>query len=65
MICEDEPGILKLFELAPKPKYNIIPVDSGKECIERFAEEMKRGKKEHLLLLDYKINDMSGDIIAR
>jgi CheY-like chemotaxis protein len=65
MIWEDAPDVLKLFELALKPKFNIIPVDSGKECIERFTEEKKRGKKLHLLLLDNNINDMSGDIIGR
>ena len=65
MICEDEPDILKLYGLALKPKYNVILVNSGEECIKRFTEERKRGNKIHLLLVDYKIGDMSGDLIAR
>jgi CheY-like chemotaxis protein len=65
MICEDEPDILKLYGLALKPKYNVILVNSGEECIKRFIEERKRGNKIHLLLVDYKIGDMSGDLIAR
>jgi CheY-like chemotaxis protein len=65
MICEDEPDILKLYGLALKPKYNVILVNSGEECIKRFIEERKRGNKIHLLLVDYKIGDMSGDLITR
>lgn len=61
MICEDELDLLKLFGLALKSKYNVILVGSGKECIKRFIEERKQGNRIHLLLLDYKIIDMSGE----
>jgi hypothetical protein len=40
-------------------------ISSGEECIKRFIEEKNQGNKIHLLLLDYKIGDMSGDFIAR
>jgi CheY-like chemotaxis protein len=43
----------------------LILIGSGEECIKRFIEEQKQGNKIHLLLLDYKISDMSGDFIAR
>jgi CheY-like chemotaxis protein len=65
MICEDEPDVLYLFELLLKSKYNIIIVDSGEECIKRYIEELKRGNKIHLILLDYKLSDMMGDSVAR
>lgn len=53
MICEDEPDVLYSFELQLKSKYNIIMVDSGEECIKKYIEELKRGNKIHLILLDY------------
>ena len=65
MICEDEPDVLYLFELLLKSKYNIIVVDSGEECIKKYIEEIKRGNKIHLILLDYKLSDMMGDSVAR
>jgi response regulator RpfG family c-di-GMP phosphodiesterase len=48
-----------------KSKYDIILISSCEECIKRFIEEKNQGNKIHLLLLDYKIGDMSGDFIAR
>lgn len=65
MICEDDPDLLKLFGLALKPRYNVILVNSGEECIKRFNEARKRGNKIHLLLLDYRLGDVSGDYVAR
>ena len=40
-------------------------VDSGEECIKKYIEELKRGNKIHLILLDYKLSDMMGDSVAR
>jgi CheY-like chemotaxis protein len=65
MICEDEPDVLYSFELQLKSRYNIIMVDSGEECIKKYIEELKRGNKIHLILLDYKLSDMMGDSVAR
>jgi CheY-like chemotaxis protein len=65
MICEDEPDVLYSFELQLKSKYNIIMVDSGEKCIKKYIEELKRGNKIHLILLDYRLSDMMGDSVAR
>ena len=65
MICEDEPDVLLSFEIMLKSKYNIMLVDSGEECIEKYIEEINRGNKIHLILLDYKLSDMMGDSVAR
>ena len=65
MICDDEPDVLLSFELALEPKYNVIQVDSGKDCIDKFIKEKNRGNKIHLLLLDYRLGDMFGDSVAR
>ncbi|MGH9987805.1 MAG: response regulator [Nitrososphaeraceae archaeon] len=65
MICEDDPDLLKLFGMAFKSKYNVILVSSGEECIRKFTEEKNRGNKIDLILLDYKLSDISGDSVAR
>ena len=64
MICDDEADLLNLFKRGLELKYDVIIVDSGKECIERYISEKHRGKKIHVLLLDYKLGDMLGDIVA-
>ena len=54
-----------LFGLVLGSRYDVITVDSGEECIERYIEETNRGNKIHLILLDYKLDDMMGDSVAR
>jgi DNA-binding response OmpR family regulator len=61
MICDDEQDLLHLFGLILKPKYNVILVDSGEDCIDKYIEEKNRGNEVHLILLDYKLGDMLGD----
>jgi DNA-binding response OmpR family regulator len=65
MICEDDQDLLKLFGIAFKSKYNVILVSSGKDCIEKFIKEKNLGNKIDLILLDYKLHDISGDSVAR
>jgi CheY-like chemotaxis protein len=64
MICDDELDLLYLFKYALEPNYDVLIVDSGKDCIEKFVEEKHKGKKVDVLLLDYKLGDMLGDIVA-
>lgn len=64
MICDDEVDLLNMYKMALENTYNVIIVDSGKECIERYIAEKHQGKKIHVLLLDYKLGDMLGDIVA-
>jgi response regulator RpfG family c-di-GMP phosphodiesterase len=64
MICDDEADILNLYRAALRQYYDVIIVDSGKECIERYIAEKHAGAKIHVLLLDYKLGDMLGDIVA-
>src|ERR671915_1033456 len=64
MICDDEVDLLYLFRSALEPTYDVLAVESGKDCIEKFLEERQKGKKVDLLLLDYKLGDMLGDIVA-
>jgi CheY-like chemotaxis protein len=65
MICDDEPDMRLLYGLVFGPRYDVIMVNSGEECIERYAEETKRGNKISLILLDYKLGGMLGDSVAR
>jgi CheY-like chemotaxis protein len=65
MICDDDPDLLNLFGMVFKSKYNVILVSSGKDCIERFIEENNRGNKIHLILLDYRLSDISGESVTR
>jgi response regulator RpfG family c-di-GMP phosphodiesterase len=64
MICDDEVDLLHLFRYALEPTYNVVVAESGKDCLEKFLEEKHRGKKVDVLLLDYKLGDMTGDIVA-
>jgi CheY-like chemotaxis protein len=65
MICDDEPDMRLLYGLVFGSRYDVIMVNSGEECIERYAEETKRGNKISLILLDYKLSGMLGDSVAR
>lgn len=64
MICDDEVDLLYLFKYALEPTYDVLIVDSGKDCIKKFLEEKHKGKKVDILLLDYRLGDMMGDIVA-
>jgi DNA-binding response OmpR family regulator len=64
MICDDEVDLLHLFKYALEPTYDVFVVDSGKDCIMKFLEEKHKGKKVDVLLLDYRLGDMLGDIVA-
>ncbi|HJU34892.1 MAG TPA: response regulator [Nitrososphaera sp.] len=64
MICDDEADLLYLFRSALEPTYDVLAVESGKSCIDKFIEERKKGNKVDVLLLDYKLGDMQGDVVA-
>jgi response regulator RpfG family c-di-GMP phosphodiesterase len=66
MICDDEPDVLLSFEGTLRSIYDIIMVDSGEKCIEKYIEEKNRGNEIHLILLDYRLgSSMFGDSVAR
>jgi CheY-like chemotaxis protein len=53
-----------MYKQALSREYEVIIVDSGKDCIDRYISEKHSGKKIDVLLLDYKLGDMLGDIVA-
>jgi response regulator RpfG family c-di-GMP phosphodiesterase len=65
LVCDDEPDMLTSFEVILQSKYNLIMVDSGEKCVEKYIEEIDRGNKIDLVLLDYRLYDMMGDSVAR
>jgi CheY-like chemotaxis protein len=66
MICEDDQDLLQLFGKVFKSKYDVILVDSGEECIDRYVKEKNSGNKIDLILIDYGLaSNMLGDSVAR
>lgn len=64
MICDDEIDLLNMYKRALEREFEVLIVDSGKDCIEKYIAEKHAGKKIHVLLLDYKLGDMLGDVVA-
>ena len=64
MICEDDRDLLRVYTLALRSKYEIISAISGKECLTKYSEIRKKGKKIDALLLDYSLGDTTGDKVA-
>jgi CheY-like chemotaxis protein len=64
MVCDDEADLLYLFRSVLEPTYRVLAVESGRGCIEKFIEEKQKGRKVDVLLLDYRLGDMLGDIVA-
>src|ERR671921_2035460 len=64
MICDDEADLLHLFRYTLEPTYNVVVAESGRDSLEKFLEEKHKGKKVDVLLLDYKLGDMLGDMVA-
>ena len=65
MICDNEPDVRLLFGLMFESRYDVIMVNSGEECIERYIVETNLGNKIYPILLDYNLGDMMGDSVAR
>jgi CheY-like chemotaxis protein len=64
MICEDNPDLLSFFQKALGSSYSIIAVDSGTECLSRYIDEKAKGNQVKVLLVDYQLKDLPGDIVA-
>lgn len=65
LVCDDEPDILRAYQLALRTRYNTITAKSGFECIQKYEAALKSGSKVHAVILDYRLGDMLGDDVAR
>ncbi len=65
LICDDEPDLLELYAAMLSDDYKIIKTSSGEECIQKYNE--MKGKLENItvILLDFRIGNVTGDMIAR
>ena len=64
MICDDEKDILLAFAIELQTKYNVLIAESGEQCIKKYLDAKRSGRKIDLILLDYKLGDTTGDYIA-
>jgi response regulator RpfG family c-di-GMP phosphodiesterase len=65
LVCDDETDLLLMFRIYLESQYNILTVDSGQSCIDTILDLKNKNQEIDLLLLDYKLGDISGDIVAR
>jgi DNA-binding response OmpR family regulator len=64
MICDDDQELLRLFQLVLEQTYDVLLVSSGKECLDKYTAERNKGNEIGVLLLDYRLGDMTGDDVA-
>lgn len=65
MVCEDESELLELYSKVLESRYEVIKVCSGYDCINKYLEQKSNGTNIDLLILDYKLEDMLGDEVAK
>jgi response regulator RpfG family c-di-GMP phosphodiesterase len=65
LVCDDETDLLLMFRIYLESQYKVLTVDSGKSCIDTILDHKNKNEEIDLLLLDYKLGDISGDIVAR
>jgi CheY-like chemotaxis protein len=65
LVCDDETDLLLMFRIYLESQYKVLTVDSGTSCIDTILDHKNKNEEIDLLLLDYKLGDISGDIVAR
>lgn len=65
LVCDDETDLLLMFRIHLESQYNVLTVDSGKSCVDTILDCKNKNEEIDLLLLDYKLGDISGDVVAR
>ena len=65
MICDDEQDILLTYAAILKEDYSVITTSSGKQCVDTYVQRKKNGQAINLILLDFKLPDMTGDKVAK
>jgi CheY-like chemotaxis protein len=53
-----------MFAIALQESYDVLTAKSGEECIKRYLDARRSGKKIDLILLDYKLRDTTGYHVA-
>jgi response regulator RpfG family c-di-GMP phosphodiesterase len=64
MVCDDESDVLRAYKIALASRYSVLTASSGEDCLRKYETEVRKGGKVDVLLLDYRLGDMSGDEVA-
>lgn len=65
LICDDEPDLLELYAAMLSDDYKIVKASSGEECIRKYIEMKEKMGDITVILLDFRIGEVTGDKIAR
>ena len=65
LICDDEPDLLELYAAMLSDDYKIVKASSGEECIRKYIEMKEKMEDITVILLDFRIGEMTGDVVAR
>ena len=65
LICDDEPDLLELYASMLSEDYKIMKASSGDECIRKYIEMKEKMEDITVILLDFRIGEMTGDMVAR
>ena len=65
MICENEPDLLLTYTEMVSSEYSVITTSSGMQCLETYVQKKNDGQTIDIILLDYKLGDMNGDLVAK
>ena len=65
LICDDEPDLLELYAAMLSDDYKIMKASSGEECIRKYIETKEKMHDITVILLDFRIGEMTGDKVAR
>lgn len=65
LICDDEPDLLELYAAMLSDDYKIVKASSGEECIKKYIEMKEKMDDITVILLDFRIGEMTGDKVAR
>ena len=65
MICENEPDLLLTYTTMLSSEYSVITTSSGMQCLETYVQKKNDGQTIDIILLDYKLGDMNGDLVAK
>jgi len=65
LICDDEPDLLELYAAMLSDNYKIVKATSGEECIRKYIETKEKRNDIAVILLDFRIGEVTGDKVAR
>ena len=54
-----------MVELVPRTSYDVLTAKSGEECIKMYLDAKHSGRMINLILLDYKLGDITSYYVAR